>query len=530
MRTLTWTRPGAFVVVALLLATGCGSGSPAGGGGQDPWSDAALRHGLAPLASPEVTLQPDVVVVAGGGESIRSVTADGLTWRIDPRAARADELAPGRVMFVTGRSVGRVLDVRRDDRDLVVTVGPVDVTEVIRDGTFDRQGLTLDTPVVYPAGEPFWADPDDGGTGGGGPLPSGRFGRSRPVPVAEHGDRSGRPGPRSAAGIALPAPPVGVPAGGVGDGGRAIPAGPPVASDRPDRPPPRRGGGGIGTRAGAYSVFASCCTDGVGAHFRYAEAGTRLNGTVTLSFRKPSADFHLAIRGGSVTRAELEISGGFGIRVDVEAGTESGRNIRAEFPIGADFSFPIAQVFGVPLTFTIGQSLRIASAFGATLGTVKGSGEFSLASSLGYGYADGSFGPQVRMNFARKKSLLNSLTGVPVGVMGMVLEHRVRFTVGFNALVLTAGVYFELATRYGMTMGSALGAPYALCRGVGLGVTATFGIGYSILQPVANAINRFLSLFSLPPIKTTGGIHAKAKVYANEEVVPDVRTCGPAPS
>ncbi|CAN5129554.1 hypothetical protein BH20ACT5_BH20ACT5_04310 [soil metagenome] len=40
------------------------------------------------------------------------------------------------------------------------------------------------------------------------------------------------------------------------------------------------------------------------------------------------------------------------------------------------------------------------------------------------------------------------------------------------------------------------------CRGVGLGVFATFGIGYSILEVVARAITRFLSLFHLTPIRT----------------------------
>ncbi|RKN50874.1 hypothetical protein D7223_03765 [Micromonospora endolithica] len=498
------TRLGALAVVVTLLvgAAGCAPRSGGGDAGQDPFSDAALRHGLPLLPSPEVTLQPDVVVVGGGGDSIRSVTADGLTWRIDPEADRADELAPGKVMFVTGRSVGRVLDVRRADQDLAVTVGPVDVTEVIRDGTLARQGMSLDAPVAYPAGEPFWADPaEDGGTGGGLTVPPGRFGRSTPATGAIRPATAGQP---------------------------ATPDHP--AAKRPDRPPPIRGGGGVETRSGRYAVFASCCTDGVGAHFRYADGGTALTGTVTLTFNRPSADFHLELRGGSVDRAELEITGGFGIKVDVKAGTESGRNIEAEFPVGAEFSFPIAQVLGVPITFTIGQSLRISSAFGAKLGTVEGSGEFSLASSLGYGYANGSFGPRVSIEFARKKSLVNSLTGVPVGVMGMLLEHRVKFTVGFSALVLSAGVYFELATRYGMTIGSALGAPYALCRGVGLGITARFGIGYTILEPVAKAINRFLSLFDLPSIKTSGGIGRSAKVYANEEVIPDVATCGRAPS
>jgi hypothetical protein len=37
---------------------------------------------------------------------------DALTWRLDPGADRADELAKGKIMFLSGRTVGRVLDLK----------------------------------------------------------------------------------------------------------------------------------------------------------------------------------------------------------------------------------------------------------------------------------------------------------------------------------------------------------------------------------------------------------------------------------
>ncbi|GIF76560.1 hypothetical protein [Asanoa siamensis] len=467
----------AALTCVLLVLAGCGltdDVTDSGPSGDD------LRYGAAP--APEgVTLQPDVVIVGGGGRSVRSVTADGLSWRIAADAPHADDLEPGKVMFVTERGVGRVLDIAPAGDDLLVTVGPVDITEVIRDGTFERDDIAMADPVIYPAGEPFWADEN--------PKQPSTYGRSVPI----------------------------------------------RRTDQPTQPEPRRGGD-ITTRALGYTVYPTCCSNGAGVHFSYDDGGVRLVGTVTLTSARPNATFHLAIGGGTVTRAELEISGGFGIKAEFEAGIKDGQNHRKSFPIAADLSFPIGALAGIPLSFTVSQTLSVTTAFGAKLGTIKGSGEFALAGSLGFGYADGTFGPHVKHDFQRKSSLLNSLTGVPVGVMGLVIEHGVRFTVGIGAFLFKAGVYFELITKYGTTLGSALGAAYAQCRGVAIGVHAAFGVGYTILEPVVKVINSFLSLLkpfrvvTIPPIRSSGGIRSTSTVYTNEEVIPKVSVCGHAPS
>ena len=51
---------------------------------------------------------------------------------------------PGKIFFLTGRAVGRVLDVRKDGGNLVVVVGPVQLTEVIREAH-----LTIDMPIDF---------------------------------------------------------------------------------------------------------------------------------------------------------------------------------------------------------------------------------------------------------------------------------------------------------------------------------------------------------------------------------------------
>ncbi|MFI7078929.1 hypothetical protein ACIBO1_16680 [Micromonospora sp. NPDC049903] len=480
-----------LTVVLLLTASACTGRSPGDAVGvldEDPYSESALRYGMAPVPHPDLTYQPDVVLVGGGGRAVRSVTADGLTWRIDAAAPRADDLAPGKVMFVTGRGVGRVLDLRREGGDLLVTIGPVTVTDVIRDGTLARQDIALDDPVAYQAGEPIWTL-DEEEADAALATPSGRAGRHGPLRVA-------------------PTPP------------------------RPAQPAPVRGGGEVRSVVANFSTGVSL-RSGAEVSFHYDRDGTKLSGRAALTFDQPKASFHLDVRGGSVTRAELSITGGFGIRYAFEAGIRGGPNIKAVLPIPVEFAIPMGTVIGVPLALTISQTVKVTTAFGAKAGTLKGNGEFSLAGSLGYGYGYGTFGPQVSKSFQRKESLINSLRGVPVGVTGLLTEHRVRFDLGFSAFVLKAGLFFEVSTAYGTTMGSALGAPLAVCRGVGIGIRASYGVGYTILAPVAKVINKFLRLLNVTPIDPSGRLGPPPyRIHSAEEVIPPGTTlCGtPKPS
>jgi hypothetical protein len=53
-------------------------------------------------------------------------------------------LEPGKVFFMTGRAVGRVLDVRKAGADLIVTVGPVTLTEIIRKAHIHIADMPID--------------------------------------------------------------------------------------------------------------------------------------------------------------------------------------------------------------------------------------------------------------------------------------------------------------------------------------------------------------------------------------------------
>ncbi|RZT78939.1 hypothetical protein EV382_2135 [Micromonospora violae] len=441
----------ALLTVTLLLLTGCSSGAadpkpprpPADGGDQ--------RYGVAPASDPEVTYQPDVVFVGGGGGSVRGLSEDALTWRIDPGASGADKLARGKVMFLTGRAVGRVLDVRSDGDDLAVTLGPVDITQVIRDGTFASDGpVSLESPTRYDGGTPFWAeyDAEAGGAGGGG------------------------------------------------------------------------GAGGAG-----FAVTPICCARGVGAHFTYDGGGIRISGTATLLMKKPTARFHLEIRGATVQRAELEISGVAGLRIEIAGATDRGHNINKRIPIPLDFSVPVDQILGVPFAVTASQLIGVQTAFSAKDGNIKAAGEWSLGGSLGFGYANGAFGATEPWSLTLRNSITDSITGPSVGVNGIIVHYQAAFRAGLGALGFTAGLYATVTTSVGLTVGSALGSPITVCRSTQLGLYLDYGVGYSIPAGLVKVINAFLDLVNVAPIGAKAGIGGSDVLFSKLDLQPNTRIC-----
>ncbi|MFI7488255.1 hypothetical protein ACIBXA_07710 [Micromonospora echinaurantiaca] len=512
-------------LVVLASAAACSGDRPPGGGPADPYHADAVRYGLAPQPHPDVTYQPDVVLVGGGGAAVRSVTDDGLTWRIDPDAERAADLAPGKVMFLTSRAVGRVVDVRRDGGDLAVTIGPVELTEVIRDGTFRTAApVPLDRPIAYSAGTPSWVAADlppeptrSGGTGGGtsgtdtGASSSGGPG----------GDTGGGPGAVTGGGPAGGGPPgevAGRPGGGAPIGRTRLV---PVRAPAPRPPaPPARVANQQSAQAGALKLTTECCSEGVTARFEHDDGEIRMTGSVTLLLKKPTATFDLAISGGTVTRAEFSVTGGAGLRVAVKAATSVGntRNLARSVVVPTQFSIPIGTILGVPFSATVDQLLEIKTAFSAKDGRLDAAGEYALSGAIGYGYHRPYWGPIQPGGFQVRNSLTNSITGISIGASGLLVTYDVKFTVGIGALGFTAGVYVALRASVGASLGS--GAGLIVCRGAGLGVHMRYGVSYSIPKVVADVVNFFLKVFRTKPIRQRGELGDEVVVLKRAETVP----------
>src|ERR1700730_15030819 len=86
-------------------------------------NEAEVRFGVSPTRNSQVTYQPGVIIMEHGAEAIRSESADGFTWTIDAKAPGAAEIERDKILFATGRMVGRVLLVKREGDELAVTLG-----------------------------------------------------------------------------------------------------------------------------------------------------------------------------------------------------------------------------------------------------------------------------------------------------------------------------------------------------------------------------------------------------------------------
>lgn len=126
------------LVLALASVTGCGGkGDSAGrnsGGNVTP----EQRYGKAPVKNPkDMTYQPGVVLIGDGPKAIRHVSSDGLTWTLDKSASGVSDLAPGKVMYASSKGLGKVMQVEPAGDDVAVLLAPIQLTDLIKDGTLD---------------------------------------------------------------------------------------------------------------------------------------------------------------------------------------------------------------------------------------------------------------------------------------------------------------------------------------------------------------------------------------------------------
>jgi hypothetical protein len=165
------------VGITSFLFTGCsGQGSQGSGGGGD-FSSLPAAGPDVPLPA-GVTLQPDVVIVHGGLPVLKALSSDHGVWTIDKNADGASGLAAGKVLLIAGVDCARATDVKDNgDGTLDVTVAPVMITEVVRDGmlSFDSSAIDFSHGVlgqvpygVVVANETSDAGGDDSGAEGGG--------------------------------------------------------------------------------------------------------------------------------------------------------------------------------------------------------------------------------------------------------------------------------------------------------------------------------------------------------------------------
>lgn len=208
-------------------------------------------------------------------------------------------------------------------------------------------------------------------------------------------------------------------------------------------------------------------------------------------------------------------------------------NLDQVLALPVDFSVPVGQLLGVPFTVTVQQVLNLKTAFTAKSSRIAGRGEYSFGGALGFGYRKGSWQVDTPRGLTARTKFTETLSGLSIGVNGLIIAYQPRFYVGIGALGFSAGLWFRLTFAIGVTQGSAAvlpipGAiPVVYCRSAQFTVTADAGIGCSIPSFVADVVNVFLSTFTRTRIRKDGGIRLgrPVSVFSKYDVVPDVAPC-----
>jgi hypothetical protein len=494
-------------------------------------SEAETRFGVSPRLDKRVTYQPDVIIMEHGAEAIRAPSTDGFTWTIDANAQGASDIEPGKIVFATGRVVGRVLKVARKGNNLDVTLGPVELTDVIKEAHIDYNG-TIDPAkmIVYvaPPGYP------------------GTF-LDRDAPEPAPADTASAGGPR---------PPATMKAFMVSRRGDLRPLRSGLADNRPtwpcaaapfalmqtvysDGPIGNRGAGdcepGAGHSAGEFlRVSATPNTGaaadiaaillngfqivpdvnkGLGANINYPLThGMKFVAHANLRLESPRFTFRLDISKGTLKTASVELSGVGGLDVGIEGGTSGEfKNINQAFAIPVDISFPLPVV--VPFAATFHQSILVQTMFAAKQAVIRANGDYSFGGTLTAGIVNGHVSGAAPAFVKTTQNLAYSESGLSLGVNGLVIGYGGKFIVGIGALGLVVGPYASINISAGITRGSDLQTTTVgyTCRSSVVEMFMDYGVGMALPSWSVTAVNTFLNIFHAKPISPDYG-HSLGRV------------------
>ena len=458
--------------IAITIVTGCGKhGSPTSGPPRQlkksELSVAERKYGIAPVPDKSVTYQPDVAVVGGGADAIREQSSNGFIWTIDARAPHADQLVPGKVFFMTNRAVGRVIEVHKSGSDLVVTLGPVDITEIVSEAHIHIVNMPIDfgEALAYTA-------PDLPGQ-----LASNRPDREPVVVPAMLRQPSGWGLYRMQE--TKPSPSVTYPVPDVSD---------------------------LLAKNFKATPFAS--STGVGVHVSADGAGLMVSADAVVHLATPTLSVHLDITPwGGVKQASVELTGAAGLSWKFDVGTEVGLkgNVNGVLQPDTDFSIPVGGIGPVPLAVTVRQKFLIQTGLGVRNSTLSASGDYTFSGGFKVGYYNTKWQANGPTGFSSTQSLVRTGTGISIGLEGLNLANQMKVIVGVGAFGFAAGPYFSFTSAVGAFRNSDIGM--LKCNGAVLDVKLSGGVGYVIPKAITNLLNSVLQSLNLKfRIKGEGGL------------------------
>ncbi len=496
----------AVISALMVLAAGCSSGSSLGGSGSadnasagaestDPTGgateEAVRTYGYGPITAPGVVYAPDVVMVPRGPAAVLDASSDGLTWTLDRSAPGVDTLKVGSVLVATARATGRVAAIRNEGSTRVVTLAPVEITDIVRDGTITfRQSVDEDSVWLQEV-------PDQPG------------GQLLPLEDGPIADEVGDSGDVPTTTVIARNRGVDRPIGLASVDGRGLFAA---------LPPPSKGS--VTIPAGDYRITPGFKGRELSLDIKRA-GSLQLGVKLTFAVSELTVDSSVSIANGVIGGTTVLLGGITGMKVDVAAGAGKGvgdnEKIRLELP--AEFSFavpPSPGTAGLPMVFKFSFAFSIATAFSGNNSTVVATGVYGLDGPIGI-----RGGEVVAPTLSVKQSILDSFSGLAIGPSGLTVAVKLTVRAGIGITVASAGPYVSFTTSLGLTDGSALGSPLARCKGATLDYFIGGGANIAISGPVIDQLKKLLP----PGVSIPEIAERKVNVLHREQVVPDVPLC-----
>ena len=431
-----------------------------------------LKWGISPTRNSQVTYQSDVIIMEHGADAVRAMASNGMTYTIDANAPHADEIKVDKILFATGRVMGRILKVDSTPEGLAVTLGPVEITDVIKDCDLKSdQPLDFSSAVVYVAPDYPGATTEDKPTE-----------TSLGPPQVPMYFASFQQATQQTAGPTFGAP--------------------------------------LQMFIDNFMIIPVCC-GGLGITIARQGTGVTMQASATVQLSNPHVVFKLVIQHGTIYTALVQLAGTAGFRVNFQARTDAGvtGNIKKNFFVPVDNTFPLLGL-AVPLSVVIRQTLRVETIFSAQTGTLEATGEYAFTGDFRAGKENGgAWSAQGPMGVTTKQNLANTLTGVSMGVNGLVFAYGAKVIVGIGAFGFVTGPYVGYNTVVGVNKAPDL--PGSLPCGSGtLNTSLRYGVGYQIPQVVTDVINVFMHALGVKEINSEGGYEKEDKLIDKTDYYP----------
>jgi hypothetical protein len=431
------------------------------------------KYGMAPKRDARVTYQDGIVLMEHGDEAIREAKGDGITFTFDAKAEHVGEFEEGKIIFATGRVVGRVGQLRRDGDTVTVKLAPVKITEIIKKGTF-MMDSTFDAKdlIVYTAPDfPSNVDLKDQ------PQQSAIF---EATPFVPQYLRTGYTKTQ----VVTP--------GGLGKD----------LTTRIPQNPPTLPAATLNIRDSLKIVPAIGSDGGIGLNFSYIKNGIIFNAFGQLVIPSPKIRFLLDIDSSGIKTFGIAITGDISLRMSLVAASDVERliNINTSTATPIDLSLP-CPIAGVPLAISFKTLFNLHTNFAAKTSTLTSSGSYGLNGTLFAGYRSGEKSYQLPPS-KTTTSFAQNVSGASVGINTVGAGIKVEPMIGLGGFGFMTGVF--LGVTFTGDIGKQASQALTDCHVASGSAVVESGVGYQLPGFLVDVVNDVLAQFSKYRIEKEG--------------------------